>query len=175
MPMPPSEQPAVGARLLEEVKALRLDQDVAEVAEEWVKIVLFRAGSGRYAFYGHNIREILSGNEIYWVPGLPEFLPGLINVRGDIESVIDIQCLLGEPRAGAGEPGLIAMAVGKNFRSGIMVDAVEDVVDIPVSSIHPPLITLGEGVGDLVAGQIQLGKSLIPLLDIEKLQGRVTL
>jgi purine-binding chemotaxis protein CheW len=174
-PMTPSAQPAAGARLLDEVKADRLNQDVAEAAEDWVKIVLFRAGSGRYAFYGHNIREILSGNEIYWVPGLPAFLPGLINVRGDIESVIDIQCLLGEPRGAGGAPGLIAMAVSRTFRSGIMVDAVEDVVDIPVSSIQPPLITLAAGVRDLVAGQIQLGKSLIPLLDIEKLQGRVTL
>lgn len=173
--MTPSEQPAAGARLLEEVKANRLNPDVVEVPEEWVKIVLFRAGSGRYAFYGHDIREILSGNEIHWVPGLPAFLPGLINVRGDIESVIDIQCLLGEARDAASGPGLIAMAVSRTFRSGIMVDAVEDVVDIPVSSIQPPLITLAEGMRDLVAGQIQLDKSLIPLLDLEKLQARVTL
>jgi purine-binding chemotaxis protein CheW len=173
--MTPSEQPAVGTRLLGEVKANRLSQDMVEEAEEWVKIVLFRAGSGHYAFFGHNIREILSGNEIHWVPGLPEFLPGLINVRGDIESVIDIQCLLGEPRGATGGPGLIAMAVGGTFRSGIMVDAIEDVLDIPVNSIQPPLITLGAGVRDLVAGQIQLGKRLIPLLDIGKLQERVTL
>ena len=173
--MTDSEQPATGARLLEEVKANRLRQTVAEEPEDWVKIVLFRAGAGRYAFYGHNIQEILSGQEIHWAPGLPACFPGLIQVRGEIESVIDIQCLLGEPADKASGPGLIAMAVGGTFRSGILVDAVEDVLDIPVSSIRPPLLTLGAGVRDLVAGQIQLGKSLIPLLDIEKLQARVTL
>lgn len=99
-------------------------------------------------------------------------------MRGDIESVLDIQRLLGEPRGGPGPdagPGLIAMAVGKDFRSGIMVDAIEDVVDIPLSAIQPPLFTLGESVRDLVAGEIQLGQRLIPLLDVEKLKSRVTL
>ena len=86
--MLPSEQPALGERLLGEIKANRAGQDVADAAEESVKVVLLRAGSACYAFYGSNIQEILSGHEIYWVPGLPDWLPGLIHVRGDIESVL---------------------------------------------------------------------------------------
>ena len=178
--MLPSEQPALGERLLGEIKANRAGQDVADAAEESVKVVLLRAGSACYAFYGSNIQEILSGHEIYWVPGLPDWLPGLIHVRGDIESVLDIQRLLGvaRPAAAAGSgagPGLIAMAVGQDFRSGIMVDEIEDVVDIPLSAIQPPLLTLGEAIRDLVIGEIQLGQRLIPLLDVEKIKARVTL
>jgi purine-binding chemotaxis protein CheW len=172
--MIPSERQDSGD-LLAEVKANRLSQEAAGAPEEWVKVVLFRAGAERYAFHGRDIREILSGHEIHWLPGLPDFLPGLINVRGDIESVIDLQCLLGGAAGAAGGPKLFAMAVAEGFRSAIMVDAVEDVVDIPVGSIHPPLITLGEGVRDLVASQIQLGDSLVPLLDLDKLRARVTL
>ena len=174
--MPPSDQPALGERLLGEVKSLRHAGEDPAPAEEPVKIVLVRAGAGRYAFLGRDIQEILSGNEIFWVPGLPDFLPGLIHVRGEIESVIDIQRLLGLPREAAGSSGrLIVMAVRQDFRSGILVDEVEDVVDLPRSAIQPPLITLEESVRDLVAGEIRLGECLIPLLDLERLQARVTL
>jgi hypothetical protein len=64
-PMLPSDSPALGERLLGEIKANRPDPEATEAAEESVKIVLFRAGSACYAFYGSNIREILSGHEIY--------------------------------------------------------------------------------------------------------------
>jgi purine-binding chemotaxis protein CheW len=174
--MPSSDQPALGACLLGEIKSSRPAEDAPAAAEEWVKVVLVRAGSGRYAFLGRDIREILSGSELYWVPGLPDFLPGLIHVRGDIESVIDVQRLLGQPGAGAGaSPRLIVMAVRKDFRSGILVDEVEDVVDVPRSAIQPPLITLEESIRDLIAGEIRLEGRLIPLLDLERLQARVTL
>jgi purine-binding chemotaxis protein CheW len=162
--------------LLGEIKSLRQTEDPAAPVEEWVKIVLVRAGAGRYAFLGHDIQEILSGNEIFWVPGLPDFLPGLIQVRGDIESVIDIQRLLGAPGEPSGAAGhLIIMAVRQDFRAGILVDAVDDVVDLPRSAIQPPLTTLEEGVRDLVAGEIRLGERLVPLLDLARLQARVTL
>jgi purine-binding chemotaxis protein CheW len=171
-----SDQPALGVRLLGEIKSSRPAEAEAAAAEEWVKVVLVRAGSGRYAFRGCDIQEILSGCEIFWVPGLPDFLPGLVHVRGNIESVIDIQRLLGEPRTGAGtEPRLIVMAVRQGFRSGILVDEVEDVVDVPGSAIQPALITLEESVQGLVAGEIRLGERLVPLLDLDRLQGRVTL
>ena len=174
--MPSSDQPAFGVSLLGEIKSIREAEDLAAPAEEWVKIVLVRVGAGRYAFLGRDIQEILSGNEIFWVPGLPDFLPGLIHVRGDIESVIDIQRLLGAPREAPGPAGhLIVMAVREGFRSGILVDEVEDVVDLPRSAIQPTLITLEEGVRDLVAGELRLGDRLVPLLDLERIQARVTL
>jgi purine-binding chemotaxis protein CheW len=174
--MPSSDQPALGVRLLGEIKSIRHAEGDAAPAEESVKVVLVRAGVGHYAFLGRDIQEILSGNEIFWVPGLPDFLPGLIHVRGDIESVIDIQRLLGAPPGASGATGrLIVMAVRQDFRSGILVDEVEDVVDLPRSAIQPPLITLEEGVRDLVAGEIRLGERLVPLLDLERLQARVTL
>lgn len=169
----PGRWPA-SEQLLEEVKLYQRRKDVVDVDEGRIKVVLFRAGAGLYAFPGEAIREILSGQEIAWVPNLPAFLPGLIHVRGDIESVIDIRSFLGGdgPKAGG---GLVILAVRGAFRSGILVDAVEDVADIPLSALKPPLSTLGGAARDLVAAEIDLGGPVIPLLDLDKLAAKVTL
>lgn len=160
--------------VLDELKRRQRTKEVVDVEEERVKVIIFLCGEGRYAFYGGDIREILPTCEICWVPSLPDYLPGLINVRGDIESVIDIRQFLGEEKADPGR-SLIAMAVREDFRSGVMIDSVEDVVDIPLSTIRPPLATLDGAARELVVGEIEYGSETISLLDIGKLATKITL
>ncbi len=158
----------------DELKRRLHAREVVDVEEARVKVVIFLCGVNMYAFYGRDIREILPSFEISWVPSLPEYLPGLINVRGDIESVIDLRYFLGEEPAGGGNR-LIAMAVRNDFHSGVMIDAITDVVDIPLSTIHPPLATLNGPARDLVVGEIDYGEETISLLDIGKLAALITL
>ena len=160
--------------VLDAIKRQRRVNDVVNVEEERVKIVVFSVAGGRYAFYGANIREILPAGEISWVPSLPEYLPGLINVRGDIESVVDISYFLGgKPDVRTG--GFILLVVCGDFQSGIRVDNIEDVVDVQASAVEPPLSTLGGPAGDLVRGEVRLGRESATLLDIEKLTVRIML
>lgn len=158
--------------VLAEIKRSLHARDVVDVEEDQVKIVVFRAGGQCYAFYGRDVREILSGREIYPVPFLPEHLPGLINVRGDIEAAIDICRFLGGQRAGTGKE-LIAMVQHGSFRSGVIVDSIDDVLDVPLSSIMPPLPTLTGILRDLVAGSVEFAGQPVALIDIEKLAARV--
>lgn len=160
--------------ILDELKRRQRTKDIVDVEEERVKVIIFNCGANRYAFYGAEIREILQSCEISWVPGLPEYLPGLINVRGDIESVIDIRHFLGEEMRCA-VSGLIAMAVHGEFRSGVIIDSIEDVVDIPLSAIKPPLATLNGAARDLVAGEIEHASGMATLLDIGKLAAKISL
>ena len=160
--------------ILDELKRRQRTKEVVDVEEERVKIVIFICGENRYAFYGTDIREILPTCEISWVPSLPEYLPGLINVRGDIESVIDLRYFLGEERNDNGKRP-IAMAVHGDFHSGVMIESIEDVVDIPLSTIHPPLATLNGAARDLVIGEIEYCGETISLLDVGKLAALITL
>lgn len=172
--MEPSHGQLKSDQILDELKRRQRTKDVVDVEEERVKLVIFSCGGHRYAFYGNDIREILPSYEISWVPCLPEYLPGLINVRGDIESVIDIRHFLGEELNHQGKH-LIAMAVKGTFHSGIMIDSIEDVVDIPVNSIHAPLTTLSGAARDLVAGELEYAGAMVTLLDIEKLAAKISL
>lgn len=160
--------------ILDEIKTRQRMKEVVDVGEERVKVVIFTCGSNLYAFYGADIREILSSVEISWVPCLPAYLPGLINIRGDIESVVDIRHFLGEGESSS-ESAMIAMAVQGDFHSGVLIDSIEDVVDIPQSAIHPPLGTLNGTARDLVCGEIEFKGETLSLLDIGKLAALIAL
>lgn len=172
--MDPSQEQLKSEQILDELKRRQRTMDVVDVEEERVKLVIFSCVGNRYAFYGADIREILPSSEISWVPCLPEYLPGLINVRGDIESVINIRYFLGEELSNRGKY-LIAMAVKGDFHSGIMIDSIEDVVDIPVNTVHAPLATLSGVARDLVVGEMDYAGNMVTLLDIEKLAAKIAL
>ena len=150
------------------------ERKVIDVEEELVKFVIFRAGGNLYASYGCDVKEILQGREIYPVPFLPEYLPGLINVRGDIESAVDICFFLGGKREVQNKV-LIMMVKRDGFSSGIIVDNIEDVIDMPLSIIKPPLSTLSGAAKELISGTIEFSGMTVALLDIEKLSVKVTI
>lgn len=172
--MVPSDEPLKSELILEELKRRHCAKEVVDVEEERDRVIIFTCGANLYAFYGGEVREFLPNCEISWVPGLPDYLPGLINVRGDIESVIDIGYFLGEEKVGS-FAGLIAMAVRDDFRSGMMIDAIKDVVDIPRSAIHPPLATLDGAARDLIVGTIEYGNEMISLIDVGKVAAKMSL
>ncbi len=172
--MEPSHEQLKSEEIMDELKRRQRTKAIVDVEEERVKVVIFLCGKNRYAFYGTDIREILPTCDISWVPCLPDYLPGLINVRGDIESVIDLHHFLGEESVDHGTH-LIAMAVRGEFQSGVMIDSIEDVVDIPLSTILPPLATLNGAARDLVIGEITYGGGIVTLLDIEKLATKISL
>jgi len=172
--MEPTDATLKSEQLLEDIKRHNSSKEIVDVEEGRTKVVIVTVGGNRYAFYGEEIREILPACEISWVPGLPDYLPGLIVVRGDIESVVDIRQFLGAGQE-TGRTGLIALAVRGDFRTGIIIDSIEDVMDLPLSAIKPPLSTLNGAARELLNGEIDWDGAVIPLLDIEKLAAKITL
>ncbi len=159
-------------KVLESIKQAQRSKEIVDVDQDMVKIVIFESCGACYGFYGADIKEIIQQSQISWVPGLPEYLPGLINVRGDIESVVDLHHFLGGDAATDEKP-VIAMVVRDDFRSGVLVDAIVDVLDILVSEIKPPLATLQGAARELVCGEFQYGDKPVTLLDSEKLASKI--
>ena len=125
----------------------------ADIEEEKVKLVVFTLRGELFAFKGSEVKEILPGQNIYYVPGAPDYITGLINNRGDVESVMDINGLLGLPGSVRGPQSRIILACGAGVRSGILVDSVLDVVDLPASAIKPPISTLDGKKKEFVTGE----------------------
>ena len=155
-------------QLLAELKKHDHAAVVVNVDEDVIKTVIVSVMDRNYAFYGSDIKEILTGSEIYWVPGVPEYIPGLINVRGDIESVIDIRYIINSVRY---DPSRwqIVMAQKDDFRSGIIVDSVVDVIDVPAKVFSTQIQSLDSAEMDLFSGEIIIDNTVIPLIDVNKL------
>jgi purine-binding chemotaxis protein CheW len=160
-------------RILNEIEKRRLGEKTVDIEEEKVKLVIFLLLDDYYAFYGKDIKEILPQKNIFYVPGSPDFITGVINVRGDIESVININKFLGLPYSRITQKSRIAIAVKGDMRSGILLDAVEDVIDVPRSSIKQPLSTLEDSRKDFIAGELFYNNRNITVLDVGKIFGRI--
>ncbi|MBI5440089.1 MAG: purine-binding chemotaxis protein CheW [Deltaproteobacteria bacterium] len=161
--MSPDVKPTQLERLLEEALAAGGDAPVVETGES-LKVIVFRLGTCFCALPGSEVKEILPAGEISPVPGAPDFLPGIINVRGDIESVLDIRQFLGLHPEPIRSP-LILLAESGGVRSGILVEEVLDVTDVPASSMAEPLPTLPEGRRTFVAGEFPYGSRSVTFLN----------
>jgi purine-binding chemotaxis protein CheW len=157
----------------QELKRRSDGEKIVDVEEQRTKIIIVTLDGHSYAFYGNDIKEILPMTPIYYVPGAPDFILGVINNRGDIESVIAVEKFLGLPGTPGAKRSRIAIAEKEGVRSGIRVDSIEDVVDVPTSSIKPPLSTLDGAGRDLVAGEVQYSGKIIVLLDVGRMLGRI--
>ncbi|MDY0300448.1 MAG: chemotaxis protein CheW [Trichlorobacter sp.] len=164
---------AKSEKIVEIIKKTQGLKDVVDVDQETVKVVIFRLSKNCFAFYGKDVKEIIGQYQLSWVPGLPGYLPGLLNIRGEIESAISLQYLLEGAEAASG--GMVVMVANEKFRTGVIVDEVCDVTDIPFQSIVLPLTTLQGMTNELVSHGFNHKGEQVLLLDLEKLESKVRL
>jgi chemotaxis signal transduction protein len=125
--------------------------------EEWYGIAI------------ENVVEVRQCPRIFSIPHTPDYVVGVVNLRGEILSIIDIRGLLGLPtkegtarreegREKKGAPSYIVVVERNDVRVGIIVDRASDVVSIPDSDVKPPLstATADASARGLVAGEAQL-------------------
>lgn len=143
--------------------------DVVNVDLPTVKLVIFVLEDDWFAFYGEQIKEILAHSAVFFLPGCPPSLEGVINVRGDIESVLNLRSLWGYPPTPQPKASRILLAQGEQIRSGIRVDRVEEVTDIIEDSIQAPPHAAPEHLRPLLLGQFSMGSQVVSLLDVDRL------
>jgi len=141
--------------------------EVVNVDEPMVKVAIFALNGEWYALYGGNVREVLPPSAVFFIPGCPPSLEGVINLRGDIESVLRIKQLLGLPDGEAGRHSSILIGRGGGMTSGIRVDEVVDVVDLPESAIQASSSPLPEPLNRYVVGALRYHDRPVTLLDLE--------
>lgn len=163
-----------GDTISEKILSRKEREAVVDVEEETVKVVIFSLHGHLFAFYGKSVKKLMPPLPVYCVPGSPDFIPGVINIRGEIESVLDINRFLGLPEAQNAPSSRIAVAEMDGIRSGVLIDSVEDVADIPVGSIKPPLDTLSPAIKEFVSGEFVYRDGLVILLDIGAIFRKIT-
>ncbi len=161
-------------QILTQVRKLKESSVVGEMTEEKVELVIFTLGDNYYAFYGHNVKEIMPYEKITYVPGCPSSIIGIINVRGDIESVLSLHKIIGIPESRISRKTRIIIAADREIRSGILTDSVEDVLSLSVSGIKKPISTLDKSVKEFaLGGETLYNNKYVTLLDLGKIFAKV--
>lgn len=125
---------------------------VATSASEILEVVEFDLASERYAFPLAHVREVCLLRELTPVPCTPPFILGIINVRGEIRTVIDLKKFFDLPAAGLSELNKILLVESAGLRLGILADAIRGVRRLPLATLQPALPTLTEIRADYLLG-----------------------
>ena len=149
-------------------------QPVTASTGEPVQAVIFALASERFALPVATVREILEYRPASRVPEGPDWLLGLLDVRGVAVPLVDLHVRLGFP---ACEPSVsscilvteVADAAGRTATLGLVVDRVMDVVSFADAEIdQPPEIGVRWPV-DYLAGVVRRDGGFVLLLDLARL------
>ncbi|HEV2470828.1 MAG TPA: chemotaxis protein CheW [Candidatus Sulfotelmatobacter sp.] len=132
-------------------------------------IVGFQVGRETYGVPITSLHEIVRVPEITAVPDAPDYLEGVINLRGKIVSVMDLRKRFGEKNAALKKPNRILVVEHSGRLAGLIVDAASEVLKIPADAVEAPPAVFQDGGLNCVTGLGKVGGRLIVLLDMSKL------
>jgi purine-binding chemotaxis protein CheW len=145
--------------------------DEVEASAEMLALLLFRLGEEWYGVRIADVREIHNDFAITPIPRVPEFILGVINVRGEIISVTDIAVLMRitSDRGRGGQEMASAIIVRMDSCvSALVVDEIGDIIEIRRDAVEPALSTLDRSQTEFVNGSVYVDGRLIGIVNLEK-------
>ncbi|MCE5324243.1 chemotaxis protein CheW [bacterium] len=136
--------------------------------DQWEQLVVFDLA---HEFYGVDIgavNTIIRMQEITRIPRTPEFVEGVINLRGSIVPVIDLRKRFGLPVGDATKSSRIVVVEAADQMIGMVVDAVAETLRLSADMIEPPSPVVVNVDSAYVRGVGKQENRLVILIDLEK-------
>ena len=137
-----------------------------------LQYLTFTLGDEVFAMDIRSVREIIQYGAMTAVPLMPEFVRGVINLRGAVVPVIDLQSRFGREVAQVGKKTCIiifdASRDGEKMELGLLVDAVSEVIEISNAHIEPPPQFGASIRRDFIRGMGRVGGGFIVILEPER-------
>lgn len=131
--------------------------------------VTFRLGNETYGLNVMQVREVLRYSEISPVPGAPNYVIGIINLRGNVVTVIDTRERFGLQTAEVTDDTRIVILESDNQVVGILVDSVAEVVYLKASEIETAPNVGNDESSRYIQGVCHKNDELLILIEIAKL------
>ena len=136
------------------------------------KLALFESGNLLCGLDIVHVQEINKNIAVTVVHRAPDYVCGVINLRGEIVTVVDLRSKFGfEPLAPDAETQIVIVRQGDE-NIGLLVDSVSDVVSADEKDIEPPPSNLAGVTGHFFKGIFKLEHSLVAILNIDELLAR---
>jgi purine-binding chemotaxis protein CheW len=131
-------------------------------------ILVFRVGSEELGLDISCVHEVLRPQEIYPLPKTPDFIEGVINLRGHIVALIDLRKRLhAKQREDEPNKRIIICRVNK-FIVGLTVNSLREIIALSKEDIKPvPEVVSAQMEADVISGIAKVGERIIPILDLE--------
>lgn len=129
-----------------------------------MQVVIFKLNEEQFAVETGKVQSINDAMEITKVPKAPAHIKGLINLRGNVISLLDINLLLGIPKQDEKQNNIIILEMEDEL-VGITVDQVDEVLDVEEELIEK----VNDGKKAYIEGVINFKDRIVTLIDIDKL------
>ncbi|MCT4782197.1 MULTISPECIES: chemotaxis protein CheV [Exiguobacterium] len=138
-----------------------------EAGTNELEIVIFQSGPFIFGINVMKVREIITMLPLTPLPGTPEAIMGLIELRGEVMTVIDLPMVIGHPRE-VGEGDRLIVCEFNGEKSVLRVDQVTEIKRISWEQIDTPS-DLARGMQGITNGVVKTGDQMIILLDYERI------
>ena len=133
------------------------------------KYLTFLLAGEDYGIEIAHVTEIIGIQKITEVPDMPDFVKGVINLRGKVIPVMDVRRRFHlDPRSYDDRTCIIVVDI-RGSAVGLVVDEVNEVVDIPPQQIEPPPMTSHSSASRFIQGLGKMGEEVKILLTIDRL------
>ncbi len=138
-------------------------------SQDTVQYATFRLGNEFFGIEVLRVQEILKHQEMTPVPLAPNYVSGLINLRGQIVTAIDLGIRLMEREESATDESMNLVVNSNDGVVSLMVDEIGDVLDIKKNVMEPTPPTIKSIKGEYLNGVCKLDGQLLMILDVDTL------
>ena len=135
------------------------------------ELLAFLLADEEYAVDVLEVREIIRLQPITVVPRAPEWIRGIVTLRGVIVPIYDLRRRLGFARAEPGPDARVVVVSHGEEPAGLLVDRITQVVRVPADRVEPPPQTIGTVEAEYLRGVVRLEERLVILLDLARVLG----
>jgi purine-binding chemotaxis protein CheW len=133
-----------------------------------MQVVAFKVGREDFGVDVKKVEGVISMVDITRMPRAPQFVEGIINLRGQIVAVIDLANRLGIEAAERGSATRIVVVEAQDVKVGLVVESPE-VINISEDDIEAsPTVATSEVNASFIRGVVKLGDKLLILLDVDR-------
>ncbi|MFT6778089.1 MAG: purine-binding chemotaxis protein CheW [Paraglaciecola sp.] len=147
----------------------RNSSNTAVNSDEVLQWVTYKLGEETYGINVMQVQEVLRHTEIAPVPGAPDYVLGIINLRGNVVTVIDTRSRFGLPSSDISDNTRIVIIESDDQVVGILVDSVAEVVYLRSSEIDSAPNVGTEESAKFIQGVSNRDGELLILVDLNKL------
>jgi len=130
------------------------------------EVVEFQLGDESYAFESSYVAAVFPLTELTRLPGTPPFILGVIHLRGEIVSLVDLRRFFDLPVQGLSDLNKVLLLHSKEMSFGVLADRVEGVRVFDAGCLQPALPTLGDRRGEYLKG---IAEGRVVVLDAVRL------
>ena len=131
--------------------------------------ILFELAGTQYALRSRDIQQLEMLTQVTPVPNAPEFVDGVVSVRGHVIPAVNLRARFGFPRKQADLRSRLLVVKTSDREIGMVVDSAREFISIEPDSIQPPPEGVGGMSGKYLEGIAQVGDRLVLILDAQQI------